>query len=154
MIRGRGTRGFTFIEMIVVLAIIGMAAAVVVPAIDAGLDSREVRRATRQIAATMHYMRNEAVATGKLHRMRIDPAHNLVETDDKGRSLVLTDRAILERVEGGLASGDGTIDILFYGNGATSGADVVVASRRDRASNRILLRLDPLVGSIRVEDAR
>jgi general secretion pathway protein H len=151
--RGSATGGFTFIEMVVVLAIIGMAAAVVVPAIDAGLDSREVRRATRQIAATMHYMRNEAVSTGKLHHMRIDPAHNAIETDEKGRSLVLTDRALIERVDGGLAAGDGTIDIFFYANGATSGADVVIASRRDRASNRILLRLDPLVGSIRVEDA-
>src|SRR5262249_37550103 len=55
------TRGFTFVEMAVVMAIIGLAIAVAVPAIDAGLDSREVRRATRQIAATMHYLRGEAV---------------------------------------------------------------------------------------------
>ena len=39
----------------VVMAIIALAAAVVVPTIDAGIDSREVRRATRQIAATMHH---------------------------------------------------------------------------------------------------
>jgi hypothetical protein len=48
-------------------------------------------------------------------------------------------------------AGDGSVDILFYANGATSGADITVASRRDRASNRIRLQLDPLVGSIRVD---
>ena len=149
--RAAATRGFTFIEMIVVLVIVGLAAAVVVPALDAGLDSREVRRATRQIAATMHHMRTEALATGRMRRMRINPAENAIETDDRSRWAVLTERAIIERVEGGAMAGDGTVDILFYANGATSGADIVIASRRDRSSNRMRLMLDPLVGSIRVE---
>jgi general secretion pathway protein H len=149
--RRRAARGFTFIEMMVVLAIVGLAAVVVVPAIDAGLDSREVRRATRQIAATMHHMRSEALATGKVRRMRINPAENAVETDDRGRWAVLTERAIIEQIDGGFMAGDGTVEILFYANGATSGADMVIASRRDRSSNRIRLLLDPLVGSVRVE---
>jgi type II secretion system protein H len=147
----RTTRGFTFIELMVVLAIIGLAAVVVVPAIDAGMDSREVRRATRQIAATMHHLRSEALATGKVRRLRINASENAIETDDQGRWAVLTDRAIIERVDGGVMAGDGSVDILFYANGATSGADMIIASRRDRASNRIRLLLDPLVGSIRVE---
>jgi type II secretion system protein H len=147
----RTTRGFTFIELMVVMAIIGLAAVVVVPAIDAGMDSREVRRATRQIAATMHHLRSEALATGKVRRLRINADENAIETDDKGRWVVLTDRAIIERIDGGVMAGDGSVDILFYANGATSGADMVIASRRDRSSNRIRLLLDPLVGSIRVE---
>lgn len=147
------SRGFTFVEMIVVLAIIGLAAAVVGPAIDAGLDSREVRRATRQIAATMHYLRSEAMATGKTHRMRIKPSENRIEADDKSRWAVLTDRALLERVDGGAISGDGTVEILFYANGSTSGADIIISSRRDRFSNRLKLHLDPLVGTVNVGDA-
>src|SRR5690242_16897357 len=49
-------RGFTFIELIVVLAIIGLAAAVAVPAIEGGLDTREVNRAARQLRAMMHFL--------------------------------------------------------------------------------------------------
>jgi type II secretion system protein H len=149
--RHTASHGFTFIEMMVVLAIIGLAAAVVVPAIDAGLDSREVRRATLQIAATMRHMRTEAVATGKLRRMRISPSQNAIETDDHSRWAQLTDRALIERIDGGSISGDGTVDVLFYANGSTSGADVVIASRRDRSSNRYTLHLDPLVGNTRVD---
>ena len=151
MTRRRTTRGFTFIELMVVLCIIGLAAAVVVPAIDAGMDSREVRRATRQIAATMHHLRSEALATGKTRRLRINPSQNAIETDDHGRWAELTERAVIERVDGGVMAGDGSVDILFYANGANSGADIVIASRRDRASNRIRLLLDPLVGTVRVE---
>jgi len=146
-------RGFTFIEIMVVVAIVGVGAMMVIPALDAGFDSREVRRAVRQIAATMHHLRGEAVATGRVRHLRISPTQNGIETDDRSRWAVLTDRALIERVDGGFAAADGTVEILFYPNGATSGAEVVVVSRRDRASNRLKLVLDPLVGGIRVEDA-
>ena len=60
---------------------------------------------------------------------------------------MLTDRAVIERVDGGAEVGDGARQILFYPNGSTSGADVVVASRRDRSSNRLRISLDPLIGT-------
>jgi general secretion pathway protein H len=151
--RRAATSGFTFIEVMVVMAITALGAALAVPAMDAGFNSREVRRAVRQIAAAMHHCRTEAVATGRVRHLRIDPGQNAFQTDDRSRWAVLTDRALIERAEGGYESGDGSVEILFYPNGATSGADVVVVSRRDRASNRLRLVLDPLVGAVRVEDA-
>jgi Tfp pilus assembly protein FimT len=137
----------------IVLAIIAIGAALAIPALDAGMDAREVRRAVRQIAATMHYLRTEAVATGKLRHLRIDPEQNAIEADDRSRWAILTERARIEHADGGSLAGDGTVDVLFYPNGSTSGADIVIVSRRDRSSNRLRLLLDPLVGSIRVEDA-
>lgn len=149
----RAAGGFTFIEMMIVLAIVAIGAALAIPAIDAGIDARETRRALRQIAATMTHLHMEAVATGRTRRLRIDPRENAIETDDRSRWAVLSDRAVIERVDGGAIAADGTVDVLFYANGSTSGADIVIASRRDRSANRMRLVLDPLVGSWRVEDA-
>jgi len=151
--RSCSSRGFTFVEMMVVLAIVALGAALAVPAIDAGLDAREVRRAARQIAATMNYCRREAVATGALRRMRISPDDNRIEADDGSRWAVLTERALIERIDGGWDAGFGKYDLAFFPNGSTSGAEVVVVSRRDRSRNRLRLVLDPLVGTVRVEDA-
>lgn len=149
--RSRSTHGFTFIELMMVLAIIAIGSAMAIPMVEAGLDSREVRRAVRQIAGTMHHCRTEAVATGRIERLRIDPLENRIEADD--RWAVLTERAIIEQVEGGLETSDGMVELLFYPNGSTSGASIVVASRRDRSRNRLRLLLDALIGSVRVEDA-
>jgi len=145
--------GFTFVEMVVVLIIIAVGTALTVPMIEGGFDSREVRRAARQIAATMHHVRGEAVALGAPQELVIDPYENAIATTDWGRWAVLTDRAVIEKIEGGSDLGDGRVQILFFPNGSSSGAEIVIASRRDRTRNRLRVSLDPLVGTIRVGDA-
>jgi general secretion pathway protein H len=151
----RGARGFTLLEMAMVLLIIAVGSALVVPMIEGGFDNREVRRAARQLAATMHYCRGEAVALGKPQELVIDAVQNTVKTSG-GRSGTLSDRAVIERMDGGFEPAQGVVQILFYPNGSTTGADVVVASRNDRAQggrNRLLIHLDPLVGTVAVRDA-
>jgi general secretion pathway protein H len=146
-------RGFTLIEMTVVLLIIAIGMTLAVPLIEGGFDSREVRRAARQIAATMVHCRVEAVSKAEPQGLVINAERNMIATSDWGRWAVLTDRAIIEKVAGGSPLGDGAVQVLFYPNGSTSGADVVVASRRDRGRDRLRITLDPLVGTVRVEDA-
>src|SRR2546430_13997889 len=80
----RAARGFTLIEMAMVLLIIAIGSALVVPMIEGGFDSREVRRAARQIAATMHYCRGEAVAVGKPQELVIVQATNAIQTTGGG----------------------------------------------------------------------
>jgi len=147
-------RGFTLLELTVVLLIIAIATALVVPAIDGGITSREVRRAARQIASTMLHLRGEALARGRPVAMLIDIPENSIETVGGGRWAVLNERAVIEDVGGGaLEVGDRQFEVRFFPNGSTSGAAVVLSSREDHRRNRLLVELDPLLGSVRVGDA-
>ena len=137
--------------MVVVLVIIAIGTAIAIPMVEGGFDSREVRRAARQIASTMHYCRGEAVSLGQPQELVIDPTRNSVHTTG-GRWAVLTDRAIIERIVGGNDLGSGVVQILFFPNGSTSGARVVIASRRDHFQKRLRIDLDPLIGSVQVGD--
>ena len=150
--RAPSSRGFTLIEMTVVLLVIALGTVLAVPMVEGGLDAREVRRAARQIAATMHYCRGEAISLGVPQELVIDPLRNKMHTTGWGRWAVLTDRAVVEKVAGGIPVGDGAVQVLFFPNGSTSGAEVVLASRRHRFDNRLKVALDPLVGNVRVED--
>ena len=151
--RARHTSGFTFLEIIVVLLIIALGTALVVPMVEGGFESREVRRAARQIASTMHFCRGEAVSLGKPQEMVIDASENTIHTTSWGRWATLTDRAVIEEIHGGNVLGDGIVQILFFPNGSTSGAEVIIAGRRDRREHRLLIALDPLLGTVRVGDA-
>jgi general secretion pathway protein H len=146
-------RGFTLIELVFVLMIMAIGMAIVGPMIDGGLDSREVRRAARQIASTMNHLRGEAVASGHPTAMRIDQGENSIETVGGGRWAILTERAVIEAVRGAIPAGDDVWDIRFFPNGSTTGGEVVVANAGDRTRNRLLVHLDPLLGSVRVGDA-
>lgn len=146
-------RGFTLIELIFVLMIMAIGMAIVGPMIDGGLDSREVRRAARQIASTMNHLRGEAVATGHPTAMRIDQHENSIETVGGGRWAILTERAVIEAVRAAIPAGEDVWDIRFFPNGSTTGGEVVVVNANDRTRNRLLVRLDPLLGSVQVGDA-
>jgi len=148
-----GRRAFTLVEMVVVLIIIAIGSALVVPMIEGGFEAREVRRAARQIASTMHFCRGEAVALGQPQELVIDTVQNSIHTTAWGRWAVLTDRAVIEDVRGGQDFGEGVVQILFFPNGGTSGAEVVVASRRDHREHRLKVELDPLLGTVHVGDA-
>ena len=149
----RGRAGFTLLELILVLMIMAISMAIVSPTLEGGFDSREVRRAARQIASTMHHLRGEAVATGHPTAMRIDQPKNSIETVGGGRWAVLTDRAVIESVNGAIPAGEDVWDVRFFPNGSNTGAAIVLANSRDRTRNRLLVRLDPLLGVINVEDA-
>jgi len=145
-------RGFTLIEITIVLVIIAIGSMLAVPMMEAGFEAREVRRAARQIAATMHFCRGEAVGLGEPQELVIDPVGNKIHTTGWARWAVLTDRAVIEDVQGGVPIGDGRVQVLFFPNGSTSGAEIVLASRNHRMENRIRVALDPLVGTIHVAD--
>ena len=149
----RHTRAFTLIEMAVVLVIIALGSVLVVPMVQGGFEAREVRRAARQIAATMHYCRGEAVALGEPQELVIDALENSIHTTGWGRWAVLTEKAVITDVRGGTELSDGVVQIRFFPNGSTSGAEVLVASRRDPRERRLLVVLDPLLGTVRVGDA-
>jgi general secretion pathway protein H len=149
----RRTSGFTLLEMMVVLVIVAIGSALVVPMVEGGYEAREVRRAARQIASTMHYCRGEAVALGQPQELVIDALENSIHTTGWGRWAVLTDRAVIEDVHGGQDFGDGVVQILFFPNGSTSGAEVIIAGRRDRREHRLSIVLDPLLGTVHVGDA-
>lgn len=55
--------GFSLIELVIVLAILGIATALVSPAIPRSLDGWRLRTAARQLVALMRYAQSQALAT-------------------------------------------------------------------------------------------
>jgi prepilin-type N-terminal cleavage/methylation domain-containing protein len=68
---GRDRRGFTLIEILAVLAILGLMAAFVLPNLG-GLRRRALRNEAQQIASQLELARQRAIVTGVPHRLWLE----------------------------------------------------------------------------------
>lgn len=66
-------RGFTLLEIIVVMAIIGLASVLAASAMGGGFKGMQLKAAAKQIASNLRYTRAEAIQTGTPQRFVIDP---------------------------------------------------------------------------------
>jgi prepilin-type N-terminal cleavage/methylation domain-containing protein len=83
-------RAFTLIEVLLVVAIIGLAGAIVVPQIS-GMGSLQIQAASRIIIADLVYAQNEAVAHQAVRKLVFDTATNSYKlTDADGNTLSAT----------------------------------------------------------------
>jgi general secretion pathway protein H len=68
-------RGFTLVEILMVVVILGIASAVIVPQIGTRSDLK-ARAAARMVIADLIYAQNMAIATQKMHYVKFDAGNN------------------------------------------------------------------------------
>ena len=61
---GKGDDGFTLLELILVLLLIGVSMMIVLPNIQKGLEDREVRLSALRLAATARDLRSRPLSDG------------------------------------------------------------------------------------------
>jgi general secretion pathway protein H len=117
-------RGFTLLELVLVLAIIALATLLGAGAIGRGMEGLRLRSAANGIAAQLRFTRAQALATGEPQRFTIDPAAHAWEAP-KDRHGELPARASVVFIgarEVQPAEGQGAI--VFFPDGAATGGRV------------------------------
>jgi general secretion pathway protein H len=67
------SKGFTLIELVVVLILISLSISLVVPSLSRVSKTIELRAAAKKISAILRYYRSEAVQTGQTRQVLFDP---------------------------------------------------------------------------------
>jgi general secretion pathway protein H len=136
--------GFTLIELVLVLFVIALAAAVAGPVIGRTTDGMRMRTEVAGFSATLRHAREQAVTTQRPHRVEVIPGEH--------RMTVIADEADV-RLTRPLAAGltieanpPLALTVRFDPYGVSSGGDF----RLGTGGIFYVVSVDPLTGRVRV----
>ena len=144
---GKGERGFSLLELILVLMLFGMSALVVLPSLGKGLKSREARQAALGFAAAARELESKARSEGVPQGLVVDRTRNSYRTS-ADREVVLPANLSIAGVEGGEMLENGLTRFSFYPNGAAFGGRVDFAAGANSIAYSV--RFHPLTGRVEV----
>jgi len=144
---GSDNRGFSLLELLLVLMVLGLSSLLVLPSIDKGLQNHEVRRSAVALAAAARNLRSRALYNGITQQLILNlPQNSYFAAGD--REVHLPTEVKIAEVEGGETLDLGIRRFLFFPNGSTFGGQISVSGVRRSVSYTILM--EPLTGKIEV----
>ncbi|HSR52700.1 MAG TPA: prepilin-type N-terminal cleavage/methylation domain-containing protein [Acidobacteriota bacterium] len=148
--RKRSQSGFSLMEIIVVLVLLAAVALLVAPAFTRGLESLELRTATRDMITRMKQFRTKAIAVQEVQRVFIGRDDNdkpyyawANEYEEIQNTYELPEDTEIV-LEDGMEL---PLHISFYPNGRSSGAFFALRTGRNRL---YMISVDPVTGFGRV----
>lgn len=142
----RSSSGFTLLELILVLMIIGVAAALVGPAVGSRLLRADARRTAVQVRSAMDVMRIRAIRSAQEEVLIVDPRENAYWREGGGGAVEVAPESGLLSARSRWVRENGQAEFHFYPDGTNSGGAIRVEQGRGAATTAYVIFLDPLLG--------
>ena len=160
--RGRtDKKGFTLLELLVVMIIVGLVAAITTPLLTGSLGSVTMRASAKRIAASFRFARQQSILHQRSYAVILHPDSNRVSVVSSGSdgsapdphpesSAFRIDEQIALVPDPGLAvDSDGSVAVAFHDDGSSSGGRILVRDRKDR---QMVVDVDLVTGIVTIGD--
>lgn len=136
--------GFTLLELVIVLFLAGLVAALVLPSFSGTLESSRLRSGASEVRAALTLARTLAVSGSRPRAAEFDIEAGRYAVDGEARGYVLPEGIRIESVRTGVEEADrGTVRVRFFPDGSAEDAEIVIASS---GGGRLRVTVDPLTG--------
>ena len=147
--RGRAATGFSLMELVVVLAVLAIAAAVVAPGAARTVDGVRARAEVGAVAAFLRSAREQAVSRRLALEVRVDDeTHTLImrRAGHDGEPAVHATRPVSALLR--IAGATSPPRVTFLPHGMSTGARFAITTPGPRA---YVITVDPLTGRVSTE---
>lgn len=122
----RKARGFTLIEIVVVLVLISIIASVVAFAYARSLSSARIQAASRDLVAALRYTRGQAIVKGEQKVLMLDLEKNTYTAPGKAERGLPDDMALRLTTASQELVSDKAGGIRFFPDGSSTGGHIAV----------------------------
>ena len=143
---GSRGRGFSLLEVLVVVALIAIAGLLAAGILGGGMERMQMRSAANDIAASLRFTRAHALQTGQAQRFTIDPSAHTWQAP-RGRNGEIHQRFEVQFTGArGMQERAGEGVIVFFDDGASTGGRI----RLEVAGARWDVDVAWLTGEVRI----
>ena len=149
----RTANGFTLLELVLVLLLMGLIAGLTLPFVVSTLDRIKLQSEVRQIASAIQFTRSEAISRKTLFTFNVDINNSQYWLAIPKQEEVTQSKPIDETVQimdyqrADEMLTEGTFMILFYPRGNSSGGTIRFKSIDDKDEENIYaVTIDPITG--------
>lgn len=116
--------GFTLLELMVVLVVAALAAAVAVPNVQPAIEALRMRSATQDVASALSHVRGQALSLGKEAEFTLDVERHSYSVTGRLKPYALPESVKLSLFTADFLQAEGRGRIVFYPDGSASGGRV------------------------------
>jgi len=167
--RGK-SMGFTLLELLVVVLIIGLISALVMPRLAASLPGVQLKSTARAVAASLRYARSQAVfestpymaiLDNRQKLLAVEPLEKAIDAAESDRLRIIVDGSKFQKVyefpDEVEFAGSNTSDadegrdlfpILFFPGGDSTGGTIVLKNVRQK---QYTVTVDPITGAVEID---
>jgi general secretion pathway protein H len=141
---GKGERGFSLVELLAVMLLLGLANMIAVPYLDKSLKRREVKQSALELAAVARELRRRAIYAGSPQLLVFNPQGNSYQTSQR-ETVYLPQTVRIAAISGGEPLGGRLRQFLFFPNGSILGGEIEI---RGHEGSTYLIHIEPLLGRV------
>jgi general secretion pathway protein H len=146
--RSHAQRGFTLLELVVVLFVVVLGFSVIGLNLSSGSDSTEIKAAARDIVSALRYARGQALMTHQEATVTLDLGDNSYTVSGRDKLYRMPETIDITVVTAQTElSGAGSANIRFFADGSSTGGRITL----ERGQTSWKIDINWLTGQIELE---
>jgi len=148
-LRNKPQRGFTLLELTVVLIVVVLGFSVIGLNLSSGNDSTEIKAAARDIVSALRHARGQALMSRQEATVSIDLSENSYTVSGRDKHYQIPEAIAITVVTAQTElAGEGTANIRFYADGSSTGGRITL----ERGAAVWKIDINWLTGQIELEN--
>ncbi|MDP3877416.1 MAG: GspH/FimT family protein [Methylobacter sp.] len=146
--KGQAQRGFTLLELVVVLFVVVLGFSVIGLNLSSGSDSTEIKATARDMVSALRYARGQALMTREENTVAIDLSNKNYTVSGRGKVYKIPETIEITVVTAQTElEGEGSANIRFFDDGSSTGGRITL----EREKTAWQIDINWLTGQIELE---